>query len=299
MPKTWTVASEGTGGKADFKTVQAALDAVPENNKEPILIRIRPGTYKELLTLHKSKGNVTLRGESAERTVLTFDRSARTLDPTGKPYGTSGSASATLSADNFRAENLTFANSAGRGRDVGQAVAVKTQGDQMVFENCRFLGWQDTLYANGDGHQRFTNCYIEGDVDFIFGHAAAVFEKCKLVCKGEGYVTAQARDTERDPGGYLFWRCDISAAPEVRPGSVYLGRPWRDFARVLFWECTLGAQIRPVGWHNWDKPEREKTAFFAECNNKGPGAETKERAPWSKQLTVKEAEAFRRALAGV
>ena len=293
MTRNWVVAAEGN---ADFRTVQAALDAVPESSKDKTVIRIRPGIYKELLTLHKSKPGVMLLGESAERTVLTFDRSARTLDPMGKPYGTSNSASATLSADDFRAENLTFANSAGRGRDVGQAVAVKTQGDNMVFEKCRFLGWQDTLYANGDGHQRFSPCYIEGDVDFIFGHAAALFENCKIVCKGEGYVTAQARDTEKDPGGYLFWRCDISATPDVAPGKVYLGRPWRDFARVLFWECKLGPHIRPVGWHNWDKPKREKTAFFAECQNSGPGAETKERVAWSKQLTVQEAEALRRTL---
>ena len=128
----------------------------------------------------------------------------------------------------------------------GRLWRVKTQGDNMVFEKCRFLGWQDTLYANGDGHQRFTNCYIEGDVDFIFGHAAAIFEKCKIVCKGEGYVTAQARDTEKDPGGYLFWRCDISATPDLRPSSVYLGRPWRGpLPACLFWECKLGPQIRP------------------------------------------------------
>ncbi|WP_395088102.1 pectinesterase family protein [Armatimonas sp.] len=293
MPKTWIVAAEG---KADFKTVQAALEAVPEGNAEPILIRIRPGIYKELLTLHKSKRHVTLRGESAEKTILTFDRSARTLDPSGKPYGTGNSASTTLSGDDFRAENLTFANSAGRGRDVGQAVAVKTQGDRMIFERCRFLGWQDTLYANGSGHQRFTDCMIEGDVDFIFGHAAALFERCKIVSKGEGYITAQARDTQTEPGGYLFWRCELTSTPDVPPGKVYLGRPWRDFARVLFWECRLGPQIRPVGWHNWDKPDREKTTLFAECNNVGPGAEKKERVAWSKQLTLKEAQALRREL---
>jgi pectinesterase len=293
MPKIWTVAAEG---KADFRTVQAALDAVPENSKDKTLIRIRPGTYKELLTLPKGKNQVTLRGESAERTVLTFDRSAQTLDVQGKPVGTSGSASATLLADDFRAENLTFANSAGRGREVGQAVALKTQGDRIVFEKCRFLGWQDTLYPTGSGKQRFTNCYIEGDVDFIFGHAAALFEHCKIVSKGEGFVTAQARDTEREPGGYLFWRCELTATPEVRPGSVYLGRPWRDYARVLFWECNLGAHLRPEGWHNWDKPERERTALFAECDNSGPGARRERRVAWARQLLRTEAEQLRRDL---
>lgn len=298
MPKTWVVAPEGARERADFRSVQAALDALPEDNATPTEIRILPGTYREVLTLPKGKSHVTLRGESAERTVLTFDRSARTLNAKGEPYGTTGSASTTLAADDFRAVNLTFANSAGAGKLVGQAVALKTQGDRMVFERCRFLGWQDTLYANGDGHQRFTDCYIEGDVDFIFGHAAALFERCKIVSKGEGYITAQARDTERDPGGYLFWRCELTAIPAVKPGSVYLGRPWRDFARVLFWECTLGEHIRPVGWHNWDKPERERTTLFAECDNRGLGARRQERVPWSKGLTRTEAEALRRTLAG-
>lgn len=280
QPRTLTVAADGT---APYRTVQAAVDAVPENNTEPILILLRPGIYKERLVVAKNKPKITLRGEDATKTVLTFDRSARTLNPEGKPYGTSESASTLIQADDFTAENITFANSAGRGKEVGQAVAIRISGDRELFRKCRFTGWQDTLYATGTGRQVFQDCYIEGDVDFIFGHAAARFERCQIHSKGQGYITAQARDTADVPGGYLFQDCTLTAAGDVKPGTVYLGRPWRDYARVAFVRCTLGAHIRPEGWHNWDKPEREKTAHFAEVDCTGPGAAPEKRVPWAKK----------------
>jgi len=269
-------------GSAPFRTIQAAVDAAPENSTARTLILIRPGLYKESLVIGPSKPRLTLRGTDATKTILTFDRSARTLDPQGKPYGTSGSASTLVAADHVEAENLTFANSAGRGSEVGQAVALKVTGDRAVFRRCRFLGWQDTLYATGTGRQLYRECHIEGDVDFIFGHALALFERCTIHAKGQGYLTAQARDTADVQGGYLFRECKLTASPEVKPETVYLGRPWRDFARVAFVRCWLDSHIRPEGWHNWDKPEREQTAFFAEVACSGPGVRLDKRVAWAK-----------------
>ena len=170
-----TVDQSGIG---DFRTVGEAIAAAPENAGGPVVIRIRPGVYKEAIVVPKNKPNLQFigLGKKPEDTVLTFDRSARTLDPTGKPYGTSGSASVVLAGDNFRAENLTFANSAGTGDKVGQAVAVLVSGDKCLFRHCRFTGFQDTLYAGGRGSRQFyDHCYLEGSVDFIFGHGAAIF----------------------------------------------------------------------------------------------------------------------------
>ena len=265
-----------------------AIAAAPENSDRPFFIRIRPGVYKEALVVPKTKPHLRFvgLGKKPGDAVLTFDRSAQTLDNAGKPYGTSGSASTVLAGDDFEAANLTFANSAGPGDKVGQAVAVLVTGDKMRFRNCRFTGWQDTLYAGGrGGRQYYDQCFIEGSVDFIFGHGAAVFHKCEVRSVGKGYVTAQARDTDDEPGGYVFRDCKLTSAKGVPNGSVYLGRPWRAFARVVYENCEMGAHIRPEGWDNWRDTEKEKTAFFGEWKSKGPGANNKNRVTWSRQLT--------------
>ena len=289
------VAQDGSG---QFSTVQAAIDSVPDGNESRVVIVIRPGVYKEYVHVSKSKRFVTFRGVSAERTRLTFDRAANKKRPDGTLYGTSGSASVFIEADDFAAENITFENSAAPRKEVGQALAMKVTGDRCVFRKCRFLGWQDTLYAGGTGRQYYRDCYIEGDVDFIFGQAAAVFENCRIHSKGPGYITAQARLAADVPTGYVFRNCDLTGSTEA--GSVYLGRPWRPYGRVVFIGCRMGAHIRPEGWHNWNKAENETTAWFAEHNNSGPGATTKARVPWSRQLSPAEIEPFttRRFLAG-
>jgi pectinesterase len=299
-PSSFTVAADGSG---QFTSVQAAIDAAPESSKERIVIHIKPGVYKEYISVPPSKTYLTFQGEDANKTILTLDRAASKKRPDGTNYGTSGSASAQISGSNFTAENITFENSAGRGKEVGQAVAIKVTADRSVFRKCRFLGWQDTLYA-GSGRQYYKDCYIEGDVDFIFGSAAAVFEDCRIHSKGNGYVTAQARTEPEQPIGYVFRRCTLTSAPDVQPNSVYLGRPWRPYARVVYTECTLGAHIRPTGWDNWGKAENEKTAWFAEHASKGPGATSTDatvpRVPWARQLGSADMTPFetKRFLAG-
>lgn len=295
--RTLVVAQDGSG---QFTTVQAAVDAVPEGNTERIVLQIKPGVYKEHVRVPKGKPFLTFRGQSAASTRLTFDRGANMLGPDGKPLGTFRTPSTVVDASDFTAEKLTFENTAGPGRQAGQAVAISVNGDRCVFRNCRFLGWQDTLYTGGTGRQYYRDCTIEGDVDFIFGYATAVFDRCRIVSRGNGYIAAHARTAADQPTGYVFRDCELTGAESLAPATVYLARPWRPYSRVLFLDCRMGFHIRPAGWDNWRNPANEATAWFAEHNSSGPGADPKARVGWSRQLTPEETEPFqtRRFLAG-
>lgn len=276
------VAQDGSG---QFTNVQAAIMSVPMGYAtNPVVIRIKPGTYKEQLYIQREKRFFHLRGESETNTVLTFDLHANILGPDGKPIGTFRTPSTYIDAEDFTAENLTFANSAG---PVGQALAIRIDADRVVFRNCRFLGWQDTILANRGRHY-FENCYIEGHVDFIFGGATCYFERSKIHCLKDGYITAASTpDTNRY--GYVFNECEITGAPGAK---TYLGRPWRDFAATVFLNTTMGEVVRPEGWHNWGKVEKEKTTRYAEFGSRGPGANSDKRVKWAKQLTETESKEF-------
>ncbi|KAA8481409.1 pectinesterase [Arcticibacter tournemirensis] len=280
----FTVAQDGSG---NFKTVQEAINAVPDFRKVQTVIFIKNGVYKEKLILAPSKKMVKLVGESVEKTILTYDDYNQKKNIFGEEKGTSGSASFYIYGDDFSAESITFENSSG---PVGQAVAVWSAGDRMKFKNCRFLGFQDTLYTYGYGsRQYYTDCYIEGTVDFIFGSSTAVFNNCDIFCKKQGYVTA-ASTPDSTKYGYVFLNCRIKGdAPE---NSFYLGRPWRPYAKVVFINCELGKHIKPEGWNNWGKESNEKTAYYAEYNNKGEGFKPKHRVSWSHQLTKEGAREY-------
>lgn len=280
----FVVAADGSG---NFKTVQEAINAVPDMRNNETVIYIKNGFYKEKLILPASKTNVKFIGENIDSTVITYDDYASKKNRFGENIGTSGSSSFFIYGEGFTAENITFQNSAG---PVGQAVAVRIDGDKVKFVNCRFLGFQDTLYPHGDhSRQYYKNCYIEGTVDFIFGWSTAVFDRCTIFCKREGFVTA-ASTLPETKYGFVFLNCKITGdAPE---GSFYLGRPWRPYAKVAYLNCFLDKQIKPEGWNNWNKPDAEKTSFYAEYNNSGPGYVPSARVPWSHQLTAQEAQAF-------
>lgn len=277
----FVVAANGSG---NFNTVQEAIHAVPDFRKNRTTIFIKNGIYKEKLILPASKTNVSFVGEDMEKTILTFDDFASKKNRFGEEVGTTGSTSFYIFAEGFTAENITFANSSG---PVGQAVAVRVDGDMVAFKNCRFLGFQDTLYPHGENsRQYYKNCYIEGTVDFIFGWSTAVFDNCTIFCKDHGYITAPST-LEKTPFGFVFLNCKITGnAPEA---SFYLGRPWRPYGKSVFIQCELGKHIKPEGWDNWRNPENEKTAFFAEYKNTGEGSATSQRVNWSKQLTPIEA----------
>ncbi|MDT0645153.1 pectinesterase family protein [Zunongwangia sp. F260] len=279
------VAKDGSG---DFTTVQEAINAVPDFRKSTTTIYIKEGVYKEKLILPASKTNVTFIGEDKETTILTYDDYSKKLNRFGEEMGTTGSSSFFVFGSDFTARNLTFENSSG---PVGQAVAVRVDGDRVMFENCRFLGFQDTLYPHGrNSRQYYKNCYIEGTTDFIFGWSTAVFKDCEIYSKEGGhYITAAS--TEKDsPFGFVFINCKLTGdAPKE---EVYLGRPWREYAQTVFINTTMGDHIKKDGWHNWNKPEAENTAFYAEFASEGPGAAAEERVEWAHQLRQQQAERY-------
>lgn len=272
-----TVAADGSG---DVKTVSEAIDKVPANNKKRFVIFIKKGVYNEQIRIPAGKPYISLIGESAENTKLTFNLPNKIAGSTSAAYAFY------VAGHDFRAENLTFENSFGQG---SQAVAVLTEADRLVFKNCRFLGWQDTLYAK-NGRQYFENCYIEGNVDFIFGQAAAVFENCVIHSKGDGYIAAPMRFSDTESSGFVFINSKLTG--ENTDKGVFLGRPWRAFGRTVYLNTTMDAHIRAEGWNNWNDVSREKTAYFAEYNSTGAGAKTESRVKWSHQLTKDEAKQF-------
>ncbi len=280
----FVVAKDGSG---DFETVQEAFMAIPDLRNETTVIFIKNGVYKEKLILPSTKNNVTIIGEDVEKTILTYDDYASKKNEFGENLGTSGSSSFFLYGNDFTAKNITFENSAGR---VGQAVAVRIDGDKVSFFNCKFIGNQDTLYPHGGkSRQYYKDCYIEGTVDFIFGSSTAIFENCEINCKRDGYITA-ASTKEDTPYGFIFKKCIVFGPAEE--GSVYLGRPWRDHAKTVFVECELTDIIRKEGWHDWNKPQAHQTAFYGEYNNTGAGADLSSRVDWMIKLTKEEVETY-------
>lgn len=289
---TLTVAADGS---AQFKTVQEAINAVPQTTRfdNPAIIHIKPGIYKELIYAQHEKRFVHLVGEDPEKTVLTYNLNANMIGVDGKPIGTFRTPSTFIDADDFTIENLTFENSAG---PVGQALAIRVDGDRVTFRNCRFLGWQDTILLNR-GRQYFENCYITGHVDFIFGAATAWFQNCHIHVLRDGYITAASTPPQQQ-FGFVFSHCKITA--ESQNLKTYLGRPWRPYAGTIFLNTEMADVVRPEGWNNWSQPDREQTSRYAEFASTGPGARTSERVKWAKQLTEAEAKTItlQRVLSG-
>ena len=284
LPSDFVVASDGSG---NFTSIQKAIDACKAFPDHRIVIFVKNGTYKEKLVIPSCNTQLLIVGESVEKTIITyddyFDKVNRGRNSTFYTY------TMKVEANDFRLENITVENTAGA---VGQAVALHVEGDRCVFFNCRILGNQDTIYAAGRfSRQYFKNCYIEGTTDFIFGEATSVFENCSIHCKSDSYITA-ASTSEGKLFGFVFLNCKITAAEGV--GKVYLGRPWRIYAKTAFLNCEMGAFICPEGWHNWSKPESEKKAVYAEYNNTGEGALNSRRVLWSVKLSKKEACFFTR-----
>ena len=268
-------------GHGDYMTVQEAIDACPDYSHSEITdILIRKGTYREEVNIPHSKFRLHIVGEDAESTVISYDKYAEQLWP-GRDFkvGTSGSATLYIHASYITFENLTFENTAGEGKEIGQAVAVFTDGDFLFFKGCRFLANQDTLYTYGrygknGGIKRnyFLDCYIEGTTDFIFGPSIAYFEGCHIHSKKNSYVTA-ASTLEGQKYGYVFKNCKLTADPGI--DKCYLGRPWGAYARTVFIDCELGPHIVADGWHDWEKPgkpDTKKNSYYAEYGSTGPGA---------------------------
>jgi pectinesterase len=281
------VAADGTGR---YKTIREAIDASPQITSDTgrrWTILVKPGIYRELLYVQREKRFTALVGENAEKTILTYDLSERLPGPDDKIIGTFRTSTLVIDADDFLVENMTIENSAGAR---GPALALRVDGDRVVFRGCRFLGWQDTILVNRGRHY-FEDCHIEGAVDFIFGGATAYFERCLIRVIGVGFITA-ASTPDHQPFGFVFANSKIVGVnSEVK---TFLGRPWRDYAKTVFLNCEMSEVVHPAGWDNWKKPQAEKAAFYAEYKSTGAGATPLERAPWSKQLTAEETSALTR-----
>lgn len=281
----------------DFSTISAALCSIPENNTTPVTIEIAPGTYREKLTINKPYVTLSGLGSKNSETVLTYDDYALALMDDGQTYGTFRSYSVFIDTHDVTLRNLTIENASGDSKTHGQAIALYADGDRLILDNCRLLGHQDTLFTGPlppmeikpggfigpkqfapriNGRHYYKDCYICGDIDFIFGSATAYFENCTIESlyrslepsskdNTQGYATA-ASTPEGQEYGYVFSHCRFTTdcCPE---GSVYLGRPWRDYAKTVLLNCELGSHIHPAGFHDWNKENAHHTVFYAEYNS--------------------------------
>ena len=297
--KTLYVATDGTG---DYYSIQRAIDVAFSSGA---VISVAPGTYQEVLSI--TKPNIVLRSPYADAamTVVVAGKSA------GTAGGTLNSATVNVLADDFLAENISFVNDFNRTHPQlpqgSQAVALLVRGDRDVFKNVRILGNQDSLYAGvgectGEGANRvcpvarqyFDGCLIEGNVDFIFGDSKAVFNHCVIRSTEhfEGFITAQSKSYVAQDSGFVFVDCRLEAAAGV--GNVYLGRPWRQFATVVYLNTWMDAQIVPAGWREWHPGETDylPTATYAEYRSSGPGAGLSQRESHARELTWQQARRF-------
>lgn len=273
------VAGDGSG---DYTSIQDAIDNTKAFPPKRITLFIKNGVYREKVNVHEWNTSLSLIGESRDGVIITYDDHFRKIDR-GR-NSTFHTPTVQVDGDDFRAENLTIRNTAG---PVGQAVALAVNADRAYFDNISLIGDQDTLYVTGEGkRQYFKDCYIEGTTDFIFGRATAVFEDCRIHSKADSYITA-ASTPEGVDFGFVFIGCRLTAEEGV--GKVYLGRPWRPYARTVFIDTDMGAHILPQGWDDWSNPAARKTVFYAEYGSTGPGGDSKHRVEWSEQLGKKQA----------
>ena len=290
-PDTLVVSRDGTG---EFRTIDEAIEVCRAFMDYTKVIYVKKGVYKEKLIIPSWLTNITICGEDRDNTIITWDDHANIKMPVGgldseaavkgKPMGTFRTYTLKVQGSYITLKDITIENNAAK---LGQAVALHTEGDHILVQNCRLLGNQDTVYTGVGGTRvAFYDCYIEGTTDFIFGSSIAWFQNCEIHSKANSYITA-ASTPAGQKYGYVFYKCRLTADKDV--DKVYLGRPWRPFAATIFMDCELGKHIRPEGWHNWNNAKNEETARYAEYGNKGEGASINNRVKWSKQLTKKEA----------
>ncbi|KAK3040058.1 hypothetical protein RJ639_029394 [Escallonia herrerae] len=281
-PETHSTIRVDQSGNGGFSTIQSAIDSVPKDNRNWILIDIKAGVYKEQVTIPADKPFIYLKGEEKGKTQLVWG------DTQLK------SATFTSQADNIIAENLRFTNSynyppESKGNPITQALAARISGDKSVFYGCEFFGLQDTL-LDDRGRHYFRHCTIEGTTDFIFGMGQSIYEECTIsVISGNvnpkvpGYITAQGRSNPNENDGFVFKDCKV-----VGTGKTYLGRAWKGYARVVFYRTSLSDVVVPEGWNVWNAAGHEDQVTFAEHDCSGPGSDTSKRVEWVKKLSDEE-----------
>ena len=293
-PTEVTVAQDGTG---NFSTIQEAVNSVRDLLQQRVTIHIKKGIYHEKLIIPSWKTKVSLIGEDKENTIITNSDYSGKANAGGKDafgrdkFSTYTSYTVLVQGNDFIAENLTIENASG---PVGQAVALHVEGDRCAVKNCKILGHQDTLYAaTENSRELYLDCYIEGTTDFLFGEATVVFQNCTIKSLTNSYITAAAT-TPRQAFGFVLLNCKLIADSSVK--KVFLGRPWRAYAKTVYIQCELGSHIVPEGWNPWKGdamwPDKEKTAYYAEYGNSGAGASTTNRVAWVKQLTKQDVQQY-------
>jgi pectinesterase len=279
----------GIEGTAEFPTIQMAMDhhpfpeVGPDGKPGRVFIEIAPGVYRERVIVTQNHRNITFvgMGKSPADVVITNSLNAK------QAGGTFFTETVEINGDGFEADNLTFENTAG---NTGQAVAAAVRADRAIFKRCRFLGHQDTLFADY-GRQYYVDSYIEGGVDFIFGNAAAIFDRSEVRANGPGYLTAQSRTAPDQPTGYVILNSRVTSGIDAGAArdTISLGRPWRPFSRVVYIDTELPANVIPEGWNLWGRRDETPQAYYAEFHSTGPGANPTARVSWSHQLTAPEA----------
>jgi len=285
---TVNVASDGSG---QFTSIQKAINSVRDFGPGEALIKIKAGTYKEKIVIPSSKHKVTLQGENAENTMIVNDDYSGKIDALNEKMTTFNSYTLLVMADEVKISNLTIQNIS---CSKGQAVSLHVEGDKFVIKDSKILGCQDTVYATGThSRQYYENCFIEGTTDFIFGSATVVFKNCTIKSLANSYVTAASTDQNKKYG-FVFFDCKLIAKDGIT--KVFLGRPWRSYARTVFINTEMGNHILSEGWNPWKGdamfPDKEKTTYYAEFGSRGEGANTAKRVSWSHQLTKKEVKSY-------
>ncbi|XP_061993507.1 probable pectinesterase 29 [Rosa rugosa] len=276
---TYTITVDQSG-QGNFTKIQSAIDAVPSNNKHWVCIKISAGTYREKVKIPFDKPYILLKGENKRQTQIVWDD----IGPVDK------SATFTSEAPSITVKSITFANSYNNpfnsNRQITQALAAMISGDKTSFYKCGFFGFQDTLWAV-EGRHFYKHCTIQGAIDFIFGHAQAIFQGCSISVVagnlqpgGIGYITAQGREQPNEPGAFIFKNCRVHGT-----GLTYLGRAWRLYSRVIFYDSNLSDIVVPQGWDGWQALGHEDQLTFAEYGCYGPGADTSKRVSWEKKLS--------------
>ncbi|PIA64597.1 hypothetical protein AQUCO_00100227v1 [Aquilegia coerulea] len=279
--------------KADggFTSIQDAIDSLPFINLVRVEIKVKAGVYTEKVNIPPLKSFISIEGAGADKTIVQWGDTAKTIGARGQPMGTFNSATFAVNSLYFIAKNITFKNTTPPPKPgaVGkQAVAFRISGDTAAFLGCRFLGAQDTLYDHLGRHY-YKDCYIEGSVDFIFGNALSLYEGCHVhaIAQNYGALTAQGRTSLLEDTGFSFVNCKVTGS-----GALYLGRAWGTFSRVVFAYTYMDNIIIPKGWYNWGDPNREMTVFYGQYKCTGPGASFAGRVSWSRELTDEEAKPF-------
>ncbi|KAG9441350.1 hypothetical protein H6P81_017204 [Aristolochia fimbriata] len=278
-------------GNGDARTVQDAVNMVPDWNVERVKIIIRPGIYREKVVVPVTKSYISFIGEDSSRTVISWNSRASDRNGNGQPVGTFNTATVAIEADFFCAHGITFENTAPTplpGAEGQQAVAVRISGDKSMFYRCKILSSQDTLFDH-NGRHYFYQTYIQGSVDFIFGHGRSLYQDCTLhaIASSYGAIAASQRDKPTEDSGFSFIHCNLKGS-----GSVYLGRAWGRYATVIYSYCNFEDIINPEGWHDWGDPSRRRTVLFGEFNCTGGGADSRWRVPWAKSFSYEEAKPF-------